>query len=51
MYERDALSLQLERYRTLLSQQVDRLYNALEELQRTTQLFMSLDRSQMRNPG
>ena len=43
MYEIDALSLQLERYRTLLSQQVDRLYNALEELQRTTQLFMSLD--------
>ncbi len=43
MYEIDALSLQLERYSTLLSQQVEILYNALEELQRTTQLFMSLD--------
>lgn len=43
MHEIEALSWQLERYRAILSQQVDRLYNALEELQRTTLLCMSLD--------
>lgn len=40
MNEIEALRWQLERYRALLSQQVDRLHNALEELQRTTRLLI-----------
>lgn len=43
MHEIETLSWQQERYRAILSQQIDRLYNALEELQRTTLLCMSLD--------
>jgi signal transduction histidine kinase len=43
MNEIEALKWQLEGYRTVLSQQIDRLYNALEELQRTTLLLVSLD--------
>ncbi|MBM9512554.1 response regulator [Desulfogranum marinum] len=43
MHEIEALSWQQERYRAILSQHIDRLYNALEELQRTTLLCMSLD--------
>lgn len=43
MNEIDVLKWQLERYRAVLSQQIERLYNALEELQRTTLLFTSSD--------
>lgn len=43
MNEIEALKWHLEKYRAVLSQQTDRLYNALEELQRTTLLLMSLD--------
>jgi signal transduction histidine kinase/ActR/RegA family two-component response regulator len=43
MNEIEALRWQLERYRAVLCQQIDRLYNALEELQRTTLLLVSLD--------
>lgn len=43
MNEIEALRWQLERYRAVLCQQVDRLYNALDELQRTTLLLVSLD--------
>jgi signal transduction histidine kinase/CheY-like chemotaxis protein len=43
MNEIEALRWQLERYRAVLSQQIDRLYNALEELQRTTLLLVSQD--------
>lgn len=43
MNEVEALRWKLERYRAILSQQIDRLYNALEELQRTTLLLMSQD--------
>jgi hypothetical protein len=35
MNEIEALRWQLERYRAVLCQQVDRLHNALEEIQRT----------------
>jgi signal transduction histidine kinase/CheY-like chemotaxis protein len=41
MNEIEALRWQLERYGAVLSQQVDRLYNALEELQRTTLLLLN----------
>lgn len=43
MNEIEALRWQLERYRAVLSRQVDRLYNALEELQRTTLLLLHLN--------
>jgi signal transduction histidine kinase len=43
MNEIEALRWQLERYRAVLSQQIDRLYNALEELQRTTLLLVNMD--------
>ncbi|MGD9159647.1 MAG: response regulator [Desulfobacteraceae bacterium] len=39
MNEIDVLKWQLERYRAVLSQQIERLYNVLEELQRTTLLL------------
>ena len=42
MNEIEAISWQLGRYRAVLAQQIDRLYNALEELQRTTLLLLSL---------
>ena len=41
MNEIEALRWQLERYRAVLNQTVDRLYNALEELQRTTLLLLT----------
>ena len=41
MNEIEALRWQLERYRAVLNQTVDRLYNALEELQRTTLLLLN----------
>jgi signal transduction histidine kinase/CheY-like chemotaxis protein len=41
MNEIEAISWQLGRYRAILGQQVDRLYNALEELQRTTLLLLN----------
>ncbi len=40
MNELEAIRWHLERYRAVLAQQVDRLYNALEELQRTTLLLL-----------
>jgi signal transduction histidine kinase/CheY-like chemotaxis protein len=43
MNEIEAIRWQLGQYRAVLSQQIDRLYNALEELQRTSLLLMSLD--------
>lgn len=43
MNEIEALRWQLERYRAILNQTVDRLYNALEELQRTTLLLLNPD--------
>jgi signal transduction histidine kinase len=43
MNEIEAISWQLGRYRAVLAQQTDRLYNALQELQRTTLLLLSLD--------
>ncbi|MGD9368101.1 MAG: ATP-binding protein [Desulfobacteraceae bacterium] len=42
MNEIEAIRWHLSRYRGLLNQQVDRLYNALEELQRTTLLLLEL---------
>ncbi len=42
MNEIEAISWQLGRYRAILAQRIDRLYNALEELQRTTLLLLSL---------
>ncbi len=50
MDEIEALRWQLERYRAVLSHQVDRLYNALEELQRTTLLLLSLDEDSDNKP-
>jgi signal transduction histidine kinase/CheY-like chemotaxis protein len=43
MNEIEALRWQLERYRAVLCLQVDRLNNALDELQRITLLLLSLD--------
>ncbi len=43
MNEIEAISLQLGRYRAILSRQIDRLYNALEELQRTTLFLLDRD--------
>lgn len=43
MNEIEAIKWQLGQYRAILSQQVDRQYNALEELQRTTILLMDMD--------
>ena len=43
MIEIEAIRLHLRRYNGLLNQQVDRLYNALEELQRTTLLLLEYD--------
>ncbi len=43
MNEIEAMSWHLSRYRAMLGQQVDRLYNALEELQRTSLFFLDLD--------
>lgn len=45
MNEIEAIKWQLGQYRAILSQQVDRLYNALEELQRTTILLRNMDRA------
>lgn len=42
MNEIEAIGWQLGRYRAVLVKQIDRLYNALEELQRTTLLLLSL---------
>ena len=41
MNETDAIHWHLHRYGAILSRQIDRLYNALEELQRTTLLLLS----------
>lgn len=43
MNEIEAIKWHLGRYRVVLAQQIDRLYNALEELQRTTLLLLSQD--------
>ncbi len=43
MNEIEAIRGHLGRYHALLAQQIDRLYNALEELQRTTLLLLSLE--------
>lgn len=43
MNEIEAIRWHLSRYRGLLNQHVDRLYNALEELHRTTLLLLELD--------
>ena len=43
MNEIEAIKRHLSRYRAILTQQIDRLYNALEELQRTSLLFLSFD--------
>jgi signal transduction histidine kinase len=43
MNEIEAIKWHLDRYRVVLVQQIDRLYNALEELQRTTLLLLSQD--------
>jgi signal transduction histidine kinase len=43
MNEIEAIKWHLDRYRVVLAQQIDRLYNALEELQRTTLLLLSQD--------
>lgn len=40
MNEIEAIRWHLERYRAMLAQQIDRLYNALEELQRTTLMLL-----------
>ncbi|MDK9709095.1 MAG: response regulator [Desulforhopalus sp.] len=42
MNEIEAIKWHLGRYRAVLAQQTDRLYNALEELQRTSLFIMSL---------
>jgi signal transduction histidine kinase len=41
MNEIDAIHWHLHRYGTILSHQIDRVYNALEELQRTTLLLLA----------
>lgn len=43
MNEIEAIRWHLNRYRAVLGQQIDRLNNALEELQRTTLLLLSLN--------
>ena len=43
MNEIEAIKWQLDTYHVMLAQQMDRLYNALEELQRTTLLHIKLD--------
>ncbi len=40
MNEIEAIKWHLDRYRAILTQQIDRVYNALEELQRTTLLLL-----------
>lgn len=44
MNEIEGIKQQLDRYHAVFSQQIDRLYNALEELQRTTLLLSQMDR-------
>jgi signal transduction histidine kinase len=43
MNEIEAIRWNLDRYHAVLAQQIDRLYNALEELQRTSLLLLSLE--------
>ena len=43
MNEIEGIKQQLDRYHAVFSQQIDRLYNALEELQRTTLLLTKMD--------
>lgn len=43
MNEIEAIRWHLDRYRAVLTQQIDRLYNALEELQRTTLMLLDYD--------
>ena len=43
MNEIEAIKWHLSRYRAVLAQQTDRLYNALEELQRTSLFILNLD--------
>lgn len=43
MNEIEAIKWNLDRYHAVLAQQIDRVYNALEELQRTSLLIQSLD--------
>ena len=43
MNEIEAIRWNLDRYHAVLAQQIDRLYNALEELQRTSLLILGLD--------
>jgi signal transduction histidine kinase len=43
MNEIEAIKWNLDRYHAVLVQQIDRLYNALEELQRTSLLILGLD--------
>lgn len=45
MNEIEAIRWHLDRYRAVLTQQIDRLYNALEELQRTTLMLLDYDKS------
>lgn len=49
MNEIEAIRWHLHRYRAILAQQIDRLNNALEELQRTTLFLMSLGPDQDEN--
>ena len=43
MNEIEAIRWHLGRYPAVLSQQIDRLYNALEELQRTSLFILGMD--------
>jgi signal transduction histidine kinase len=45
MKELETIKWQLQGYQAVLARQVDRLYNALEELQRTTLLLRDMDRA------
>jgi signal transduction histidine kinase/ActR/RegA family two-component response regulator len=46
MNEIEGIKWHLDRYRAVLAQQIDRLYNALEELQRTTLFLLAHDDAQ-----
>ncbi len=49
MNEIEAIRWHLSRYHAILAQQIDRLYNALEELQRTSLLILNLDAESTEN--
>jgi signal transduction histidine kinase/CheY-like chemotaxis protein len=46
MNEIEAIRSNVDRYHAVLAQQIDRLYNALEELQRTSLFILNLDADQ-----